>query len=121
MPEELQRKIQFGDTSAGWEGNPNMYLATCRGRACQNNFCAGFVLAQSMDNGKTAYIAHSKAAKPTADIIRMLTQRSKQTSDELVDEVIANNDAVAAERERHSDAVAHEAANRLYDNLRKNS
>lgn len=115
MPEDLQRRLQFGDPASGWPGNVNMFIRPCKGAGCRARQCDGWVVAESMTDGSVRYIMHNPSGYCNSNFLEMLAKRYKQTANELVDEIESHNNAIHAAQEARSSAAIDETANRLYD------
>lgn len=115
IPEDVQRKLQFGDPTVGWIGNPNMYVRECKGEICKARKCDGWVVAESTNSGATKFIMHNASGYCNPGFIAMLAQRRNQSGAELADEIEANNQRVDAERAAQSEQAIEHTADRLYD------
>ena len=111
MPADVQRQIA--------EIDPNSYVMPCKGRACRDSQCGGWVLARNGEDGKTKYLAHRKDGYCDARIVQMFRERMSPNAPDLFAEAEAHNLAREKEMQDASDAAAEETAGRLYTELKK--
>lgn len=123
FPEELQKKLQYGDSDTGWLGDENMYLRKCGGDVCKRKSCVGWVVCRMERNGRPTYIAHNPGAQiiNQAKLLRHLAEGDPRTVDvdKMLRDVQKHNDKVEADMKKRAEEAAEEAADRLYVELRK--
>lgn len=111
MPQGVQEAIQAIDANA--------YVAQCRGRACRDSKCGGWVLARNGEDGKTKYLAHRKDGYCDGRIVEMFRIRMSERAPDLFAEAEAYNLKREAELEAAGDAAIEQTADRLYTDLKK--
>lgn len=121
MPENVQRKLQQGDPSVGWPGNPNMWIQVCDGKHCGSRPCGGkgWLVCEAPRSGGTKYVMHNPSGRVTESFIARLADAARKTPDQLFKEVDEHNAKVQAAAEKAQDERDEEGARRLEFELKK--
>jgi hypothetical protein len=121
MPEDFQRKLQYGYPEIGWPGDVNMFITKCVGRYCKNRGCPGWALMRNDETGRDIVIAHNPGSNLSNTLFKKLAERSQKTMTQVIDEIQSFNDNLENERSQRSNEAAEETADHLYDVYRRNN